>query len=79
VRDAGTTPGEFVERARVDAARRWLAEEASSLDAVARRCGLGDADSMRRVFLRRLGITPREYRARFAPRSPLTAQSPLNH
>jgi len=79
VRDAGTTPGEFVERARVDAARRWLAEGASSLDVVARRCGLGDADNMRRIFLRRLGVTPREYRARFAPPAPLMAPSPLRH
>lgn len=79
VRDAGTTPGEFVERARVDAARQRLAEGASSLDAVARSCGLGDADNMRRVFLRRLGVTPREYRDRFAPRSPLATPNSLNH
>jgi len=80
VRDAGTTPGEFIERARVDAARRALAQGASSLDAVARQCGLGDADNMRRIFLRRLGVTAREYRARFAPPAPLTAPiGTLNH
>ncbi|UQA55516.1 GlxA family transcriptional regulator [Polyangium aurulentum] len=80
VRDAGTTPGEFIERARVDAARRALTQGASSLDMVARQCGLGDADNMRRIFLRRLGVTPRDYRARFAPPAPLTApSSTLNH
>jgi transcriptional regulator GlxA family with amidase domain len=60
-----TTPADFVERLRVDAARRMLEETSLPLASVARASGLGTAASARRAFLRRLGITMRQYRARF--------------
>lgn len=66
-RETGTTPARFVERARVDAARRAIEEGAAGLDAVARRCGFGSADTMRRVFTRLLGVAPRDYRERVRP------------
>ncbi len=64
-RDTGTTPARFVERARVDAARRALEDTDESVDAVARSCGFGTAETMRRTFLRTLRVSPREYRNRF--------------
>ncbi len=66
-RETGTTPARFVERARVDAARRAIEDGAAGLDAVARRCGFGSADTMRRVFAKLLGVGPREYRQRVRP------------
>ena len=65
VRETGTTPGDFIERVRVDAARRLLEDTSESVEQIARRCGLGEPDTMRRAFLRRIGIPPRDYRARF--------------
>jgi transcriptional regulator GlxA family with amidase domain len=62
-KESGTTAGDFVEMARVDAARRLLKEPDMKLWQVAAHCGFANADIMRRVFLRRLGIKPSLYRA----------------
>jgi transcriptional regulator GlxA family with amidase domain len=62
----GTTPAKTVERLRLEAARRALEEGAASIAAVARACGFGDEERMRRAFLRRLGVPPRQYRQRFS-------------
>lgn len=62
----GLTPAAYVEHVRIDKARQLLEETSLSLDQVARRSGLGTAASARRAFLRRLGITLRDYRSRFA-------------
>jgi transcriptional regulator GlxA family with amidase domain len=64
-REVRVTPARFVERARVEAARRLLEESSLSVDEVARRCGFGTAETMRRTFLRALHVTPIEYRRRF--------------
>ena len=63
--EAGMTPAEFVARLRIDTARRLLEETQLPLAEVARAAGLGTAASARRAFLRRLGVTMREYRERF--------------
>jgi transcriptional regulator GlxA family with amidase domain len=65
VQETGVTPHEFVERARVDAARNLLEGSDRALKAVAYDCGFGSADRMRIVFARRLGVTPAQYRASF--------------
>jgi transcriptional regulator GlxA family with amidase domain len=69
---ARTTPARFVERVRVEAARDLL-EVGGPVEAVAARCGFGSAETMRRAFLRVLGVGPREYRRRFAGAEPLVA------
>ncbi|TDD43350.1 GlxA family transcriptional regulator [Saccharopolyspora elongata] len=61
-REVGTSPGRYVERARVEAARALLEADR---DGVARRCGFGSAETMRRAFLRQLGVPPSAYRDRF--------------
>jgi transcriptional regulator GlxA family with amidase domain len=61
----GMTPAKFVERVRVDTARRLLEDGAAAVEDIARECGFGTPDTMRRVFLRALGVTPTEYRRRF--------------
>ena len=65
VQATGTTPHEFIERARVDAARMMLEGSDRPLKAVAFDCGFGSADRMRIVFSTRLGVTPVQYRASF--------------
>jgi transcriptional regulator GlxA family with amidase domain len=62
---AKMTPAEFIERARVDAARNLLEGSDMALKAVAFRSGFGNPGRMRTVFTRRLGITPTQYRASF--------------
>jgi transcriptional regulator GlxA family with amidase domain len=61
-----TTPAEFVQRARLDAARRRLSDGHDGVERIAAACGFGSAEVMRRTFQRELGISPAEYRARFA-------------
>jgi transcriptional regulator GlxA family with amidase domain len=61
----GWTPGRFIERLRVEAARRRLEESGAGLDQVARECGFGSPDSLRRSFVRVLRVAPSEYRSRF--------------
>jgi len=65
-RELGESPGRYVERARVDAARRALESHSFGVDAVARSCGFGSAETMRRAFLRQLGVPPSHYRKRFS-------------
>jgi len=63
--EVGTTPARYVERVRVETARRLLEDTNDGVDAVARACGFGTAETMRRAFLRVLRTTPTEYRRRF--------------
>ncbi len=64
-RQTGWTPARFVERLRVEAARRRLEESSADVARVARECGFGSPDSLRRSFLRVLRVTPVNYRHRF--------------
>ena len=70
--ETGLTPGRYVERVRLEAARRRLEDSAEPIAAVAAACGFGTAETMRRVFLRHLDVGPAEYRRRFQA---LTASS----
>ena len=63
--EAGMTPADFVEMARVDSARRLLEDTDKPLQRVASSCGFANPDTMRRAFLRRVGVGPSEYRERF--------------
>jgi transcriptional regulator GlxA family with amidase domain len=60
-----TTPAKFVERLRVEAARRRLEESHNSMETIASECGFGNVNSMRNVFQRRLKIAPGQYRRHF--------------
>jgi len=60
-----TTPAKFVERLRVEAARRRLEESQNSMETIASECGFGNVNSMRNVFQRTLKIPPGQYRRHF--------------
>ncbi|WP_372734217.1 GlxA family transcriptional regulator [Nocardioides sp.] len=68
VDQTGVTPGRFVERVRVEAARTLLERTDTPITQIAESCGLGSPETLRRAFLRVLGVSPSDYRARF-PRS----------
>ncbi|MFE2032168.1 GlxA family transcriptional regulator [Streptomyces scopuliridis] len=71
--ETGMTPGRYVERVRVEHARRLLEESADGVEEISRVCGYGTPEAMRRAFIRALGTAPAEYRRRFRP-SPALAQ-----
>jgi len=60
------SPAELVRRVRVDEARRLLEETDLPIKDISARTGLGDVSTMWRLFGQHLGVTPAEYRARFA-------------
>ena len=60
-----TTPAKFVERLRVESARRRLEESHNSMEMVAAECGFANVNSMRNVFQRTLKIAPGQYRRHF--------------
>jgi transcriptional regulator GlxA family with amidase domain len=67
--ETGVTPGRYVERVRLEAARRMLEDTSQQIATVATGCGFGTSETMRRTFLRVLGVAPAEYRRRFQIRS----------
>jgi transcriptional regulator GlxA family with amidase domain len=64
-KETGLPPMAFLADARIDAARRHLEATEQSIKEIAHKCGFESADALRRVFLKRLAISPVEYRQRF--------------
>ncbi|NSL90365.1 GlxA family transcriptional regulator [Chitinophaga solisilvae] len=65
LKETALTPAKYVEKLRVDTARRFLEESDLSTEQIAVKCGLGSMVSMRRVFLRHLMVSPSDYRRTF--------------
>jgi len=61
-------PAKFVETARLTSASFLLEQTLLTMDIIAKRCGFGSAENMRRSFHRHLNVSPQDYRTRF--RSP---------
>ena len=64
--ETGTTPAAFVEKARIDAARRLAEESDLPAKRLANAVGFANVDGFRRAFSRCLGVSLVEYRRRFA-------------
>ena len=66
VEETGTTPMQWVTDQRVLYARQLLEETDLDVDRIADRSGFGAATLLRHHFRRVVGVTPSEYRRRFA-------------
>jgi transcriptional regulator GlxA family with amidase domain len=64
-RETGLSPAKFVEKLRVELARKYLEDSSLSLETIAEKCGFGGLLSMRRIFLRQLQLSPSDYRKTF--------------
>jgi transcriptional regulator GlxA family with amidase domain len=64
-KETGLTPAKFLEKMRLDTARKFLSDSDLNIEQIAEKCGLGGMVSMRRVFLRHLKVTPSSYRSTF--------------
>jgi transcriptional regulator GlxA family with amidase domain len=62
--ELGTTPARYVEMVRIDAARAAL-DAGYSITKTAHLAGFGSPETLRRVFVDRLGVSPKAYRDRF--------------
>ena len=74
--EVGLTPAAWVEATRVAAARRLLEDGVHTPKRVAVLCGFADADTLRRAFARSVGVTPAEYRKRYAGTTAPVSSSP---
>ncbi|WP_371605956.1 GlxA family transcriptional regulator [Streptomyces sp. NBC_01213] len=63
--ETGLTPGRYVERVRLEQARRLLEDTADGVVGISRASGYGTPEAMRRAFVKALGTAPSEYRRRF--------------
>jgi transcriptional regulator GlxA family with amidase domain len=63
--ETAVTPARYVESVRLEAARRALEDTRAPVAEIARVCGFGSTETMRRTFLRALAVGPAEYRRRF--------------
>jgi transcriptional regulator GlxA family with amidase domain len=75
VAQTGVTPAAMVETMRLEAARRALEDTEQPIKTIAAATGHGSEQNLRRVFQRRLGTSPGEYRARFSAASTPTPSS----
>jgi transcriptional regulator GlxA family with amidase domain len=66
--EVGMSPGAYVERVRLEAARRAVEFTDRPMAAVASDTGFGTGENLRRVFVTELGVSPAEYRRRFGLR-----------
>lgn len=66
--ELGESPAALVRRLRIEEAQRLLEQTSLPLKDIAARAHLGDASTLWRIFSRYLGVTPADYRARFAAR-----------
>ena len=64
--DTGQTPARAIELIRVETARRLLSDTGVAIKRVAAQCGFGSEETLRRSFLRAMGVTPQAYRERFS-------------
>ncbi|MCE9669826.1 GlxA family transcriptional regulator [Myxococcus stipitatus] len=64
----GDTPLDYVQRLRVEAARRLLETTPRTVEDISQAVGYADPTSFRRRFKARTGLTPDAYRRRFALR-----------
>jgi len=67
--EVGMPPGRYVDRVRLESARRRLEDTTDGVEETARACGYGTPEAMRRAFTRALGASPAEYRRRFSTSS----------
>ncbi|MCP4216196.1 MAG: helix-turn-helix domain-containing protein [bacterium] len=61
----GMTPNKYLETLRLDRAREIMAVGDESLETIAKVCGFGREERLRRAFLRRFKVTPSQYRLHF--------------
>lgn len=63
--ELGMSPAAYVELTRIDIARHLLEDGTAPIKAIAFGAGFGSTATLRRAFMRTIGVTPLEYRLRF--------------
>ncbi|KAA0013826.1 helix-turn-helix domain-containing protein [Billgrantia pellis] len=61
----GVTPLDYVQTLRLEEAKQYLEQGDDPIEAIAEQVGYADPSFFRKLFVRRVGLTPRQYRRRF--------------
>ncbi|WP_370372035.1 GlxA family transcriptional regulator [Catenulispora sp. GP43] len=70
--ETGSTPAAYVEAMRLERARMLLEGSEERIEEIARQCGFGTVETLRRSFARHLHVSPHGYRQRFATAVPFS-------
>ncbi|RPE09316.1 helix-turn-helix domain-containing protein [Chitinophaga lutea] len=62
----GITPIEYLQRIRIEAAKKLLEQKQENITGVMMHAGYEDAKAFRQVFRKIVGLSPKEYRAKYA-------------
>jgi transcriptional regulator GlxA family with amidase domain len=65
LKETGLTPAKFVEKLRIEVARKYLEDSDLTMEQIAEKCGLSGLISMRRTFMRHMMVSPSDYRRSF--------------
>ncbi len=65
--ETGTTPAKAIERLRVEVARGSVEFGSDPIDVIARRVGFGEAERLRKTFVRAFGLSPQSMRRQARP------------
>ncbi len=65
IKATGNSPGEYAQRARIEAAKRALERSRKTVDEIMYDVGYSDTKAFRTVFMRITGMTPQQYKRRF--------------
>ncbi|THU02820.1 helix-turn-helix domain-containing protein [Lampropedia puyangensis] len=68
--ELGTSPAKYVERVRLEAASALLSQPHASIATVARLCGFGHPENLRRSFHKTMAISPQAFAERFGMHPP---------
>ena len=63
--ETGSSPARFVEGLRITRARELIEAGAEPFALVAQQAGFGSEERLRHAFIRRLGLSPHQYRCHF--------------
>jgi transcriptional regulator GlxA family with amidase domain len=61
----GHTPGFYLQRTRIEAAKQMLETEFKTFDEISYQVGYADTGYFKQVFVRHAGLTPSEYKTKF--------------
>jgi transcriptional regulator GlxA family with amidase domain len=61
----GNTPLEYLQRVRIEAAKKLLENSNDSIEQIAFKCGYDDIGFFRKIFKRHVAINPKEYQKKY--------------
>lgn len=66
-KSTGDTPVQYLQRIRVEVAKRLLEETSKAFDEITYSTGYEDSNYLRKIFVRYTGLKPKDYRMKFQP------------